>query len=93
MVLENVKSVSVVDNDFVYLRNNGWYNVIQHESIDGKDYSYTITEFVHDTAWEMFEADVEEGIVEESDNLPEYYRTYAFTLFEEMCEDYNIEIK
>ncbi len=93
MVLENVKSVSIVDNDFVYLRNNGSYNVIQHESIDGKDYSYTITEFVHDNAWEMFEADVEEGIVEESNNLPEYYHNEALDIFINMCEDYNIEIK
>ncbi len=68
-MFEDLKSVSFVETengyDLIPIRYNGSWNVYQHESTDGRDYSLMLWECVDATAWDMLENDLEEGIITE----------------------------
>ena len=68
-MFEGLKSVSFKETengyDLVWVRYNGSWNIFQHESTDGMDYSLMLWECIDATAWDMLEDNLEEGIITE----------------------------
>ena len=83
-MLESLKSVSFKETengyDLIPVGYNGSWNIYQHESTDGKDYSLALHDIIYSVAYDSLECAYEDGELDdecialyENDEIPSEY--------------------